>query len=86
MFNESFNFREALLISDLNMVDAKIVSSILESYNIPYIKKSKGSGGIMEIYTGINKYGIDIYVPSNVIDVAKELIKTENIMEDDKQQ
>ena len=80
------NTSEKLLIENLNTVDAAIISSILESYDIPHIKKSKGSGGLMEIYTGINNYGIDIYVPADALQVAKELINPQNIIKDDKQQ
>jgi hypothetical protein len=32
----------------------------------------------MEIYTGANMYGIDVYVPSDMIELAEELLKSEN--------
>lgn len=84
MFKKNNNkITEELLISNLSMVDADIISSILESYNIPHIKKSKGTGGLMEIYTGFNNYGIDIYVPSNVFQEATELIDSHNIIENE---
>ncbi|MDD2494453.1 MAG: DUF2007 domain-containing protein [Tissierellia bacterium] len=83
MSKDTNNISEKLLISNLSMVDADIISSILESYNIPHMKKSKGSGGLMEIYTGFNNYGIDIYVPSNAFQEAKELIDSQNIIENE---
>jgi len=74
-------YSEELLLSNLNGIEAEIIIAKLKSYGIPVLKKSKGTGEIMEIYTGVNLYGIDIYVPSDMLDVAKELLKPIN--EDD---
>ncbi|HCX62952.1 putative signal transducing protein [Sedimentibacter sp.] len=68
-------YSEELLLSDLNGIEAEIIIAKLKSYGIPVLKKSKGTGEIMEIYTGVNLYGIDIYVPSDMLDLAKELLK-----------
>lgn len=65
---------EALLFSNLNSVEAEIIISKLKSYGIPVLKKEKGTGAIMEIYTGVNLFGIDLYVPSHELEVAKELL------------
>ncbi|MGD9568945.1 MAG: DUF2007 domain-containing protein [Sedimentibacter sp.] len=72
------NDKEVLLVSNLNTIEADIIISKLQSYGIPVLKKSKGSGEIMEIYTGANLYGVDIYVPSHMLDLAKELLKPIN--------
>lgn len=72
------NDKEELLLSDLNTIEAEIIVSKLQSYGIPVLKKSKGSGEIMEIYTGVNFYGIDIYVPSHMHELAKELLKPDD--------
>lgn len=66
---------EELLSSNLNNMEAQIITSKLNSFGIPVLKKSKGSGELMEIYTGVNLYGIDIYVPSEMIELARELLK-----------
>lgn len=50
---------EALLATNLNNTESEIILSILNSYEIPYLKKSKGSDELMEIYFGANNYGID---------------------------
>jgi hypothetical protein len=71
-----------LLISNLNSVEAEIIGSILDSYSIPHFKKTRGSGSIMEIYTGVVYHGIDIYIPSNLHQIAKELINKQNIKEE----
>lgn len=72
------NDNEVLLLSNLNTIEAEIIISKLQSYGIPVLKKSKGSGEIMEIYTGINLYGIDIYVPSHMLELSNELLKPIN--------
>lgn len=70
---------EVLFLSGLSDVDAKVIISMLESYGIPVLKKSKGSGGIMEIYFGSNNFGIDLYVPSKMLKQSLELINSESI-------
>lgn len=64
-----------LLVSNLSNVEAEIIISKLNSYGIAALKKSEGTGEIMEIYTGVNMYGIDLYVSSDAYDLAQELIK-----------
>ncbi|MEL7646575.1 MAG: DUF2007 domain-containing protein [Sedimentibacter sp.] len=70
---------EALLLFNLNKVEAEIIMSKLRSYGIPVLKKEKGTGEIMEIYTGTNLYGIDLYVPAHVLDVARELLESSHM-------
>lgn len=72
------NYKEVLLIANLNNIEAEIIMSKLQSYGIPALKKTKGTGEIMEIYTGVNLYGIDVYVPLHMLDLAKELLKPIN--------
>jgi len=58
---------------------AEVIISILESYEVPYVKKTTGVGGSIEIIAGINNYGIDIYVQPQLLQMAKELINPNNI-------
>ncbi|MFA9424260.1 MAG: hypothetical protein ACERLG_11825 [Sedimentibacter sp.] len=73
--------KEALLLSNLNNVEAEIIISKLKSYGIPVLRKEKGTGAIMEIYTGVNLFGIDLYVPSHALVVAKKLLDSNFIGE-----
>lgn len=66
---------EKLLISNLSTIEAEIIIAKLKSYGIPVLKKTKGTGQIMEIYTGVNMYGTDLYVPTEMFEVAQELLK-----------
>lgn len=72
------NDKEMLLLSNLDNIEAEVITSKLQSYGIPVLKKSKGTGGILEIYTGVNLYGIDIYVPSQMFELANELLGSED--------
>lgn len=72
---------EALLLTNLDNVEAEIIISKLKSYGIPVLKKEKGAGALMEIYTGVNLYGIDLYVPAHVLEVARELLDSSHISE-----
>jgi len=67
---------KALLASNLNSIEAEVIISILESYEIPYFKISRRAGP-MEIYTGTNN--LDIYVQPHMLQMAKELINPLNI-------
>nr|WP_312577959.1 hypothetical protein [Sedimentibacter sp.] len=75
--------KEVLLLSDLSDIDAKIIISMLESYGIPVMKKNKGSGGIMEVYFGSNNFGIDLYVPSKMLNKSLDLINSEPVEYDE---
>lgn len=66
---------EKLLISNLSTMEAEIIIAKLKSYGIPVLKKSKGTGQIMEIYTGVNMYGTDLYVPTEMFEIAQELLE-----------
>ena len=72
---------ETLLLSGLDNVEAEIIISKLKSYGIPVLKKEKGTGALMEIFTGVNLYGIDLYVPARILEVAKELLEANQIGE-----
>lgn len=64
----------ALLKADVDKIEADVIISLLKSFNIPVMKKSKGTGELMEIYFGSSKFGVDLYVPSKALKEALELI------------
>ncbi len=65
---------KALLTSNLNTAESDIVISILELYDIPYLKKSNKTKKLIEIYAEYSDNKIDIYVPPEMLQKAKELI------------
>jgi O-acetyl-ADP-ribose deacetylase (regulator of RNase III) len=69
----------SLLKSDVDLYEADIIMSLLKSYDIPVMKKSKGSAQMMEIIFGNNFYGTDLYVPSNALKEAMDIISNKGI-------
>lgn len=67
--------REALLISVGDEIRAEIIESYLQSNHIPVWKKHNESGAYMEVYMRMSSYGIDLYVPSRLLDKAKKILK-----------
>ena len=69
------NDTEVLLITVRNDIEAKIIESKLSSFGVPSVKQFRGIDGVY----GITSYsGIDLYVPSSLLDNAKDIIKNEN--------
>ncbi len=55
--------------------EADILESKLRSEGIPSIKKFKGASNFLEIFMGSNSaYPIDIYVPEETLEDAKNII------------
>jgi len=61
----------AFLVSVSEDFDAKIIESKLNAFGIPSFKKTDGLNGIYG-FTGTS--GIDIYVPSKLLEDARDLI------------
>lgn len=74
--DEQDDVKKALLTSNLNSIEAEIIISILESYEISYFEISRRINP-MEIFAGSNH--IDIYVQPHKLQMAKELIDPRNI-------
>lgn len=56
-------------------IEADILESKLDSEGIPCLKKYRGASNAMEIIMGSNNaYPIDIYVPENTLEDAKNII------------
>ncbi|NLN64662.1 MAG: hypothetical protein GX144_04515 [Clostridiaceae bacterium] len=64
------------LIHAVDEVHAQAVESLLRSYDIPVLKRRSQAGDYLNIATGINIYGVDIYVPSKLHKAANALIKS----------
>ncbi|MBP7176768.1 MAG: hypothetical protein KBA53_11240 [Thermoclostridium sp.] len=74
---------ETFLMHAVNELQADTVESLLRSYEIPVMKKRRGTGGYLNIITGINIYGVDLYVPAKLHRAAMALVKTRNPQEDE---
>ena len=65
---------EAYLTTVHNEAELSIMRSILESENIPYAVRERGSGSIVKVIMGYSMYGSDIFVPKALEAQALELL------------
>lgn len=64
----------ALIATVFDPLKTAIIKGILESADIPFLVKERGSGSSLSIIMGSNYLGTDIYVPEECADKALELI------------
>ncbi|MDD4188957.1 MAG: DUF2007 domain-containing protein [Eubacteriales bacterium] len=65
------------LVNVSNQIEFSIIKSLLDMAEIPAVKKVGNLGGYAEILTGISFEGIDIYVPEDRYEEAREMIETQ---------
>jgi hypothetical protein len=74
----------AYLTTAENSLEADILESKLRSEGIPVIKKYKGAGNAMEIIMGSSfSYPIELYVPEDTLEDAKNIIVAVPILSDE---
>ncbi|MCM1567170.1 MAG: DUF2007 domain-containing protein [Dehalobacter sp.] len=66
--------KESYLMSVTDGVEAGFIEAILNTNNIPVLKKYRSTGAYLELYLGMSGSGVDIYVPSKLSGQAKELV------------
>ncbi|MGE5633483.1 MAG: hypothetical protein ACM3TR_20650 [Caulobacteraceae bacterium] len=59
--------------------EADLVESILQPEGIPVRRKHREAGGVMAIYMGMSRFGIDLFVPADKLELAQGLLNTETI-------
>lgn len=67
--------KEAHLISLMSNIEGDMIEALLKNNGIPVLKKYKEAGGYLKIYSGFAKFGVDIYVPSKLLEKAKDIIE-----------
>mgnify|MGYP000495693716 CR=1 FL=1 len=63
------------LVNAKDEIEFSIIESKLKQAAIPVLKKYKESGGYLTIYMGNTPFGIDVYVPSKLLKIAREIIR-----------
>lgn len=58
-------------------ISVEMYEALLEEAKIPYLKKDRSGGTAIRILTGNNPHGTDIYVPTELLATAKELLAAE---------
>lgn len=67
--------KEIFLMCVAGEIEANGVESLLRAHDIPVLKKHKGAGGYLEIYMGMSKAGIDLFVPENLLEEARDIVE-----------
>lgn len=74
--NIKMEYNDIKFLSNVRTLnDANILISLLSSYGIPAYYKNKASGEYLQIATGMNFHGVDVYVPSQFFNNAKDIIE-----------
>ena len=66
---------EVFFMSVTSDNEAKIIESKLNAFGVPTLKKFRGIDGI---YGNVSFSGVDIYVPSKLLDNAKDIINNQS--------
>ncbi|NMB98208.1 MAG: hypothetical protein GYA02_16645 [Clostridiaceae bacterium] len=77
--DDAFTF----LINVKDEIEFSLLEAKLKLESIPVLKKYREGGGYLSIYTGNTLFGVDIYVPSKMLDNAKDIIMPYNGLEEE---
>ncbi|MDF2988881.1 MAG: hypothetical protein K0R50_4391 [Eubacterium sp.] len=73
--NQDSNYtKEVYLTTVTNSIEAETLEALLQANNIPVLKKFREAGAYLEIYMGTSNFGVDIYVPSDLLDKAQDIM------------
>ena len=67
----------ALLCTVRDHMELLAVEALLRSYNIPVLKKWHDAGDVAMVYMATSFLGADVFVPSKLLEIAKELLEAE---------
>lgn len=74
---------QALLLTVSEDVEANILESMLKASEIPVTKAYRSDGGFFSIVLGRSVLGVDIFVPEQMLDKAKEVLDSAKEIEDE---
>lgn len=63
----------AFLQSTLNDIEADVITGVLETNEIPTMRKYPGSSSLAKVYLG-SSFGVEIYVPAGQLEKARALL------------
>ncbi|MCC5908831.1 MAG: DUF2007 domain-containing protein [Clostridiaceae bacterium] len=73
---------EVFLTSVSDNINSSIIEAKLNDNGIPVLKKYREAGGYLSVYMGVTSLGVDLYVPSKLLDEARRVIQLE-VVEDE---
>lgn len=66
--------KEVYLTTATNSLEAETLEALLQANKIPVLKKFREAGAYLEIYMGTSNFGVDIFVPSDLLEEAQDII------------
>lgn len=70
------------LISAQDEMEANIIEAKLKQYRIPVLKKFRETGGYLSVIMGVTPFGIDMFVPSKLLEDAQKIIEPQELSDD----
>ena len=64
-------------------IDVEMTVNLLEAYGIPVLRKASGDGTLGEVLLGASGFGVDIFVPENMLEDAQNVVSADIVEEDD---
>lgn len=64
-----------LLASLFNPISLSIAEEILSENGVPFLKKERGSGGLVRLIAGFQTFGTDLFVLAEHFERATELLE-----------
>ena len=71
------------VLQDRNALDIGLTQSLLTSFGIPMVFRFPNNGELGSVILGHAGGGTDVYVPETLLEDAKNIINTENIIEEE---
>lgn len=63
------------LLKNFSESETYVIETLLKEEGIPVLKRRRGVGGYLKVSAGMSIFGVDIYVPSEELNRAKELLE-----------
>lgn len=73
---------EEYLMTVDNDIQANIIEGLLNSNNIPVLKKYREAGDYLKVVMGSTNYGVDLFVPSSLLGMARRIVDESSRMEE----
>lgn len=74
---------QTLLLTASDDVEANIIESILKANEVPITKVYRDNGGFFAIVLGKSVLGIDVFVPMEMLEKAKEILDSAQDIDDE---
>ncbi|NMA64927.1 MAG: DUF2007 domain-containing protein [Clostridiaceae bacterium] len=72
------------LLTTSDNIEAEIIGSYLKPAGIPVVKRHREPGAYLTLLLGNSSYGVDLFVPSDKLEEALELIESaKNVRDED---